>query len=219
MAPTIYVSKNGFASCPSCLSHIRLDADRDETVCPFCEEKLTVAAHSAQIGGGAMGILRNSRSGILAAALAGAGLSLTMACGDPDPDSEQVAQADVGADVGFSTTEEDDTGTTSGADDTGADDAGAPSDTEPPGDDVNYEPNPQEPIEADYGGFPEEEEPNFWEEEPPLDAGVEEDTGEGATDVGEAEFDAGETDADFEESDVETDAGEESDMDAGASDV
>ncbi len=149
MSPKIFVSKNGFASCPSCLSHIRLDADRDETVCPFCEEKLTVAARRAPSDAGAFRILRHSRSGLMAAALAGAGLSLTVACGDPEP-----TEGDVGTDTSWSTGEQD------------ADSS----------EDVDYQYNPGEEPIMDYGDFPNDE-MNIGEEPSPVDVGTDEDAG------------------------------------------
>lgn len=190
MAPIIYVSKSGFASCPSCLSHIRLDVERDETVCPFCEEELTIAARAAKPGFGAMKLLKGSRSGLLAAALAGAGLSLTMACGDPDdPDPDPVEQ-DVGTQAGFNTGEGD-------AGSSASSDAG---NADPSGDDVEYEDVYEEPIPVqDYGMFPNDypnEEPNMWEEPPPEDVGVEEDVNGGSVDVGvETDVEEGSGDA------------------------
>lgn len=149
MPITIYVSKNGLASCPSCLNHIHLDDDFDETVCPFCEEKLSIAARTSD-GKGAFNLLRNSRSGLLAGALATAGLSLAVGCGEPDPDPEPKEN-----DPNWSPTEQSDAG-------------GEGDDT------LNYEQNPHEEYIADYGGFPDDYnynyEPNY--QDPMVDVGV-----------------------------------------------
>ena len=103
MAKKIYVSQNGLASCPSCLNHIRFDSTPDKTVCPFCEESLVVAAQSREQGGNALSTLKKSRSGMVAAALAGAGLTLTVACVEPDPgdtnDNNWELEEDAGQDA------------------------------------------------------------------------------------------------------------------------
>ncbi len=87
MAPKVYVSDDRLTSCPSCLNHIRVAPKLTETVCPFCEVSLTVAVRGTA-GSGALGVLSASRSGKVAAALAGLGLTMTVACGDPDPVEE-----------------------------------------------------------------------------------------------------------------------------------
>lgn len=158
MMPTIYVSKQGLASCPSCLNHIRLDADRDETICPFCEETLQVAARSSGVGSGAIDFLRNSRSGIVASALAGAGLTLTVACGDPDPDPVEED------DAGWSPTEQD-----------------AGSDAGDDVEDVEYNYTNYENIQQDYGDFANE----GGNVPQPIDVGVEEDVAEDTEDTGD----------------------------------
>lgn len=150
MPKIIYVSKKGYASCPACLNHIRLDADREETVCPFCEETLQVAAAASTEGSRTLEVLRNSRSGLVASALLGAGLSLSVACSDADdPDTgEEDAGWSVGEDAG------------------GEDDAGP-----------NFqEQDADHNIVQDYGGFPND---YNYGEEPYPDAGMDEDAGEG----------------------------------------
>lgn len=146
MPKTIYVSREGYASCPACLNHVRVDVEADETVCPFCDEQLAVAArnNSTSEGSGALEALKSSRTGAVASALAGAGLSLTVACVDPEPgDEEPDAGWNVGEDAG---------------DD--SDDSG-----------VNFqEEDTNGGVVADYGDFPEE---NRGMNDPGGDAGME----------------------------------------------
>lgn len=102
MPKTIYVSTEGYASCPACLNHVQVDVEEDQTVCPFCDEKLTVAAKNnrSSEGSGALETLKSSRSGMVASALAGAGLSLTVACVEPDPGDGTDAGWNVEEDAG-----------------------------------------------------------------------------------------------------------------------
>ncbi len=100
MPKKIYVSKSGFASCPSCLNHIRFDSTPEETVCPFCEESLTVSVQTSEQGSRVLETLKKSRSGMVAAALAGAGLTLTVACAEPDPTDTNDNQWELGEDAG-----------------------------------------------------------------------------------------------------------------------
>lgn len=100
MAPKIYVSQNGLASCPGCLNHIRLEPTPGQTVCPFCGETLHVAARAPEQGQGALKSLQKSRSGLVATALAGAGLSLTLACTEPEPDDDNDNQWSLSEDAG-----------------------------------------------------------------------------------------------------------------------
>ncbi len=152
MPKTIYVSKRGYASCPACLNHIKLDPKREETTCPFCDEALTLAAAASTEGSRTMEVLRNSRSGLVASALLGAGLSLSVACSDADdPDTGE-------EDAGWNVEE-----------DAGDDDAG-----------TNFqEQDADHNIMQDYGDFPNDfnygEEPNATDP----DAGVEEDVEDG----------------------------------------
>jgi predicted RNA-binding Zn-ribbon protein involved in translation (DUF1610 family) len=75
--PKILVSPEGLTSCPSCLSHITVDDEPESTQCPFCGERLVDAARGSRPeptegkGGGVLGILRASRSGLLVGALVG----------------------------------------------------------------------------------------------------------------------------------------------------
>lgn len=91
MVKKVRVTRQGLTSCPSCLSHIEVASELSEVQCPFCGEQL-VAAVWGDVGSGTMRVLRNSRSGLVAAALAG--LAFT-ACGDPEPKDP----VDTGAEV------------------------------------------------------------------------------------------------------------------------
>ncbi len=87
MAKKILVTSQGFASCPSCLTHVRVEDDLQEVCCPFCDKTFSVHHGPDEAGTDAFKALRHSRTGVLAAALAGAGLTLTVACSDdPGPD-------------------------------------------------------------------------------------------------------------------------------------
>lgn len=89
----VYVSDDGLTSCPSCLQHIAVAPNLSETTCRFCGTLLTVAL-KGPVGRGAMGVLSSSRSGKIAAALAGLGLTLTVGCTEPEPD-EPIEKEDI----------------------------------------------------------------------------------------------------------------------------
>lgn len=152
MPKKIFVSKEGYASCPACLNHVRLDTDREKTVCPFCDEKLLVAAKADTEGSRTLDVLRSSRSGLVASALVGAGLSLSVACTEPTPDDND------GQDAGWNVDE---------------DAAGGDTD----GDDAEFEDvNNPDPIQQDYGDFANDEfnyNPNDSEPDAGQDADVE----------------------------------------------
>ena len=134
MPKKIYVSPDGFASCPQCLSHVRIEDDLDEAVCPFCEESFHLHTGVTEVGSRAFKLLRNSRTGIMAAAFAGAGLTMTVACGDdddPDPEPPLNINQDYGAfpmeDAGF---DEYDAGNDEDADEGDVAEADAETDTD-----------------------------------------------------------------------------------------
>ena len=103
MVKKVRVTRQGLTSCPSCLSHIEVASELDEVQCPFCGEQL-VAAVWGDVGSGTMRMLRNSRSGLVAAALAG--LAFT-ACGETEPKDP----TDTGSQVNNETDTGDDMGT------------------------------------------------------------------------------------------------------------
>lgn len=93
MKKRVMVSRGGLTACPSCLSHIEVAGELEQTECPFCDARLVAArhAHGERFGGGVMLALRASRSAALATAL-GAGLSMAAcsAISDPGPPAEPV---------------------------------------------------------------------------------------------------------------------------------
>lgn len=153
MPKTIHVSDKGLASCPACLNHIRLDDERGETVCPFCDETLQIAAREQDEGGQALDVLRSSRSGLLASALVGAGLSLTVACADPDPGDGDNSESgwDVGEDAGDDVNYEEGPNHNNMVADYGGYPGGGPNDEEPS--------NQQEP-DAGHGDVDDNDESN-----------------------------------------------------------
>ncbi len=99
MPKRVYVSPDGLASCPQCLSHVRVEDEIDETVCPFCDNSFHLHHGVTEVGSSASTLLRNSRTGIMIAAFAGAGLTMTVACGeeeDDEPDPAVNLHADYG---------------------------------------------------------------------------------------------------------------------------
>ncbi|TXD40686.1 hypothetical protein FRC96_05420 [Lujinxingia vulgaris] len=87
------------ATCPSCMSHVRVERDAPEAECPFCAT--TFGPQASRQSRGTVARLAQRSTGIAAASA----LSLTLlgACGgedieDPSPDVEQqdVDQEDVG---------------------------------------------------------------------------------------------------------------------------
>jgi hypothetical protein len=84
MTPPIFVSPDGFVSCPACLQHVRASKALLETVCPFCAVPLRATDPSRQGGRALTGLLRG-RTAPLIAALTSAGLSFTIACSTPSP--------------------------------------------------------------------------------------------------------------------------------------
>lgn len=85
----VKVTRHGLTSCPSCLSHIEVGESLQEVECPFCGARLRDAVREVT-GGKAMELLRSSRSGLVAAALAG--LAFT-ACGEKNNDTNNGADA------------------------------------------------------------------------------------------------------------------------------
>lgn len=87
MARTIYVSRHGFAACPSCGSHVQLGIPRESTVCPFCNALVTgvFASDGAGILKAATRTLLGNQSSLLVASLLGA--SPLMSCTDTTKDS------------------------------------------------------------------------------------------------------------------------------------
>ncbi len=78
----VIVSRSGLTTCPSCMSHITLDASLAHTECPFCHTNLVAERNQDEgvFGQRVMQVLEGSKSAMLAAAL---GVSLSMAaCGD-----------------------------------------------------------------------------------------------------------------------------------------
>lgn len=85
------------ATCPSCMSHVRVERDAPEAQCPFCAT--TFGPQASRQSRGTVARLAQRTTGIAAASA----LSLTLlgACGgedvdDPSPDVEQEDAGDAG---------------------------------------------------------------------------------------------------------------------------
>ncbi len=80
----VIVSRSGLTTCPSCMSHITLDASLAHTECPFCHTNLVAERSQDEgvFGRNTLQTLKKSKSAMLAAAL-GASLSMA-ACGEGD---------------------------------------------------------------------------------------------------------------------------------------
>ncbi len=80
----VIVTRNGLTNCPSCMSHINLASELEQTECPFCHTNLVIERRqdNGTFGRNTLQTLKKSRSAMLAAAL-GASLSMT-ACGEKD---------------------------------------------------------------------------------------------------------------------------------------
>ncbi len=80
----VIVTRNGLTNCPSCMSHINLASELEQTECPFCHANLVIERRqdNGTFGRNTLQTLKKSRSAMLAAAL-GASLSMT-ACGEKD---------------------------------------------------------------------------------------------------------------------------------------
>ncbi len=98
MTIKVKVTRAGFTSCPSCLSHIRVESELNDVECPFCGEALAISIQQP-VGQATMSVLRKSRSGLVAAALAG-GLMFA-ACSDEDPDKTNNANNTVDMEPDF----------------------------------------------------------------------------------------------------------------------
>ncbi len=83
MTYKVKVTRAGFTSCPSCLSHIRVESELKDVECPFCGEALVIALEQPT-GQSTMAVIRQSRSGLVAAALAGLVFTAPAACSDGD---------------------------------------------------------------------------------------------------------------------------------------
>jgi hypothetical protein len=88
MVRTIFLSSHGLVSCPACLRHVRVEGSVLEAVCPFCEGAVR---DIGAVEGRRAASLLVGRSGSLVAALATAGLSLTVACSSPTSEDAQAA--------------------------------------------------------------------------------------------------------------------------------
>ncbi|WP_158542554.1 hypothetical protein [Lujinxingia litoralis] len=85
------------ATCPSCMSHVRVEREAPEAECPFCATKF--GPQASRQSRGTVARLAQRSTGIAAASA----LSLTLfgACGgedidDPSPDVEQEDAGDAG---------------------------------------------------------------------------------------------------------------------------
>jgi predicted RNA-binding Zn-ribbon protein involved in translation (DUF1610 family) len=95
----VIVSRSGLTTCPSCMSHITIDANLAQTECPFCHTNLV--AERRQDGGvfghNTLQTLKKSKSAMLAAAL-GASLSMA-ACGGDNNSEDNNTSMDQGVDM------------------------------------------------------------------------------------------------------------------------
>ena len=107
----VKVTRSGMTSCPSCLSYFVV-GDLQTAHCPFCDTSLKDALREQNGGRGAMELIRSSRAGLVAAALAGS-LTLAACSGDDDNNKDgdnataNSSTADMGSDADATMQQED----------------------------------------------------------------------------------------------------------------